>query len=225
MSRAIGPIAVIPRTAAAPVPRRVRRPRSRPSSWSTRRSGGSSRRRTTRSPTLLRAHREKLDSLVDALLEHETLDEADAYEAAGLPRNPLARPEPVPPAVGVAGRGRSVAQPGHPRERLVALDDAALDRVLVVSVVHQVPGAVGDLARVLGVRALPQAIDELQLERLDLIGGVAGRKPRKRLAGRLLPHGGRHQQPVSQRDRINRRHARSRNSLGTLRSRVLLRFS
>ena len=48
---------------------------------------------------LLRDHRSNLDSLVAALLEHETLDEADAYEAAGLPRNPLARTEPIPPAV------------------------------------------------------------------------------------------------------------------------------
>ena len=43
---------------------------------------------------LLREHRANLDSLVAALLEHETLDEADAYAAAGLPRNRLAEPEP-----------------------------------------------------------------------------------------------------------------------------------
>jgi cell division protease FtsH len=48
---------------------------------------------------LLGAHRENLDSLVAALLEHETLDQADAYEAAGLPRNTLAREEAVPPVV------------------------------------------------------------------------------------------------------------------------------
>lgn len=35
--------------------------------------------------TILRANRERLDTLVAALLEHETLDEADAYCAAGLP--------------------------------------------------------------------------------------------------------------------------------------------
>ncbi|MGH2856061.1 MAG: ATP-dependent zinc metalloprotease FtsH [Solirubrobacteraceae bacterium] len=34
----------------------------------------------------LREHRERLESLTEALLEHETLDEAQAYRAAGLPR-------------------------------------------------------------------------------------------------------------------------------------------
>ena len=33
---------------------------------------------------LLRENRDKLDSLANALLEHETLDEDDAYAAAGL---------------------------------------------------------------------------------------------------------------------------------------------
>ena len=35
---------------------------------------------------LLQQHRSKLDSLATALLEHETLDEKDAYAAAGVPR-------------------------------------------------------------------------------------------------------------------------------------------
>ena len=34
--------------------------------------------------TLLRENRAKLDSLAKALLEHETLDEDDAYAAAGV---------------------------------------------------------------------------------------------------------------------------------------------
>ena len=34
--------------------------------------------------TLLRENRAKLDSLAQALLEHETLDEDDAYAAAGV---------------------------------------------------------------------------------------------------------------------------------------------
>ena len=33
---------------------------------------------------LLRENRDKLDSLAEALLEHETLDQADAYAAAGV---------------------------------------------------------------------------------------------------------------------------------------------
>jgi cell division protease FtsH len=36
---------------------------------------------------LLRANRDKLDGLVEKLLEHETLDEADAYAAAGITRS------------------------------------------------------------------------------------------------------------------------------------------
>ena len=40
---------------------------------------------------LLQGHRGNLDSLVRGLLEHETLDEAAAYDAAGLPRNTQAR--------------------------------------------------------------------------------------------------------------------------------------
>ncbi len=47
---------------------------------------------------LLRAHRGNLDSLVGALLEHETLDEADAYAAAGLPRRQPSE-EPAQPVV------------------------------------------------------------------------------------------------------------------------------
>ena len=38
---------------------------------------------------LLVEHRDKLESLTQALLQHETLDEADAYQAAGLPRPPM----------------------------------------------------------------------------------------------------------------------------------------
>jgi cell division protease FtsH len=35
---------------------------------------------------LLTEHRHRLDSLTEALLERETLDEVDAYAAAGVPR-------------------------------------------------------------------------------------------------------------------------------------------
>jgi cell division protease FtsH len=37
---------------------------------------------------LLRDNREKLDRLAEALLEQETLDQADAYKAAGMPTSP-----------------------------------------------------------------------------------------------------------------------------------------
>jgi len=43
---------------------------------------------------LLRANRDKLDSLAAALLEHETLDQLDAYAAAGVPLTDEAR-QPV----------------------------------------------------------------------------------------------------------------------------------
>ena len=43
---------------------------------------------------LLQENREKLDSLAGALLEHETLDEEDAYAAAGVSRAPTAPSEP-----------------------------------------------------------------------------------------------------------------------------------
>jgi len=45
---------------------------------------------------LLQQHRDKLERLAAALLEHETLDEADAYAAAGVPR-------PAAPAEGDDG--------------------------------------------------------------------------------------------------------------------------
>jgi cell division protease FtsH len=50
---------------------------------------------------LLREHRDKLDALVAALLEHESLDEAEAYRIAGVERMratppPERQPEPEP---------------------------------------------------------------------------------------------------------------------------------
>jgi cell division protease FtsH len=41
--------------------------------------------------TLLRENRARLDALAEALLEHETLDEEDAYKVAGVP-HPEATP-------------------------------------------------------------------------------------------------------------------------------------
>ena len=44
----------------------------------------------------LEAHRDQLEALTRALLEHETLDEADAYRIAGIDRTPA--PDPAPAA-------------------------------------------------------------------------------------------------------------------------------
>jgi cell division protease FtsH len=48
---------------------------------------------------ILSTHRPNLDSLVSELLEHETLDQKEAYEAAGLPPNRKAAPEDLPPVI------------------------------------------------------------------------------------------------------------------------------
>ena len=102
MSEAIGPIAVIPSDGHGPL-----FPGVHETSESTQRVVDEEVRRIVESAhaevsELLGSHRENLDGLVAALLEHETLDEADAYEAAGLPRNALARPAPAPAAAGIS---------------------------------------------------------------------------------------------------------------------------
>jgi cell division protease FtsH len=99
MSRLIGPIAVIPTDGNSPF-----LPGMAETSESTQRMVDDEVRRIVESShaevtDLLQANRSNLDSLVAALLEHETLDEADAYDAAGLERNRLAREEPAAPAV------------------------------------------------------------------------------------------------------------------------------
>jgi cell division protease FtsH len=99
MSDAIGPIAVIPMDGMGPL-----LPGAAETSAETQRVIDQEVRRIvdeahTEATELLREHRANLDSLVTALLERETLDEVDAYAAAGLPRNPLAAPETVPPGV------------------------------------------------------------------------------------------------------------------------------
>jgi cell division protease FtsH len=86
MSRAIGPIAVLPADGMGPL-----FPGVSETSESTQRLIDEEVRRIveaahTEVAELLRGHRSNLDTLVAALLEHETLDEVDAYSAAGLPR-------------------------------------------------------------------------------------------------------------------------------------------
>jgi cell division protease FtsH len=93
MSRAIGPIAVIPMDGLNPL-----LPGASETSDATQRLVDEEVRRIVETAhaevsELLRSHRGNLDALVNALLERETLDEADAYAAAGLPRSRA--PEPV----------------------------------------------------------------------------------------------------------------------------------
>jgi cell division protease FtsH len=86
MSRAIGPIAVIPMDGVNPL-----LPGASETSEETQRIVDEEVRRIVETAhqevtALLRSHRSHLDALANALLERETLDEADAYAAAGLTR-------------------------------------------------------------------------------------------------------------------------------------------
>jgi cell division protease FtsH len=86
MSPAIGPVAVIPADGMGPL-----LPGVSETSESTQRLVDEEVHRIVDAAhgeveELLRTHRANLDALVGALLEHETLDEADAYAAAMLSR-------------------------------------------------------------------------------------------------------------------------------------------
>ena len=86
MSSAIGPVAVIPRDGSGPL-----LPGAAEVSADTQRVLDQEVRRIVEEAhdqvrALLEENRDKLDSLATALLEHETLDEDDAYAAAGVPR-------------------------------------------------------------------------------------------------------------------------------------------
>jgi len=84
MSTAIGPVAVVPRDGGGPFA-------TPEASADTQRLVDEEVRRVVEEShkqvlALLRENRSKLDSLAKALLEHETLDEDDAYAAAGVHR-------------------------------------------------------------------------------------------------------------------------------------------
>ena len=86
MSAAIGPVAVLPRDGAGPL-----LPGTAEVSPDTQRLVDEEVRRIVESAynevvALVKKNRSKLDALANALLEHETLDEEDAYAAAGVPR-------------------------------------------------------------------------------------------------------------------------------------------
>jgi cell division protease FtsH len=106
MSKAIGPIAVIPRDGAGPL-----LPGVAEVSPETQKLVDDEVRRIVEEAhqeviALLGDNRDKLDSLAHALLEHETLDEDDAYAAAGVPHESSAR------ADGFAAAARSRVEAG-----------------------------------------------------------------------------------------------------------------
>ena len=86
MSRALGPISLLPRDGSGPF-----LPGAAEVSPETQRLLDDEVRRLVTEAqrevvTLLTENRARLDALASALLEHETLDEDDAYEAAGVTR-------------------------------------------------------------------------------------------------------------------------------------------
>jgi len=95
MSDAIGPVAVLPRDGSGPflpVPgvTEVSPETQRLVDEEVHRIVGEAHEEVV---ALLQANRDKLDSLAEALLEHETLDEDDAYAAAGVSREPVLSPD------------------------------------------------------------------------------------------------------------------------------------
>jgi cell division protease FtsH len=105
MSQAIGPVAVLPRDGVGPL-----LPGVAETSPHTQQLVDDEVRRIVEEAhrdvvELLRENRSKLDSLANALLEHETLDEDDAYAAAGVPHEP----SPAAGAYPAAARARTDA--------------------------------------------------------------------------------------------------------------------
>jgi cell division protease FtsH len=103
MSSAIGPVAVIPRDGAGPL-----LPGVAEVSPDTQKLIDDEVRRIVDDlheevVALLLENRSKLDSLANALLEHETLDEEDAYAAAGVARMPT----PIADTYAPAARSRT----------------------------------------------------------------------------------------------------------------------
>jgi cell division protease FtsH len=99
MSPAIGPVAVLPADGMGPL-----LPGVSETSEQTQQLVDEEVRRIVEAAHVaatetLVEHRENLDSLVQALLEQETLDETEAYAAAGLPRNRAAEPAETPPVL------------------------------------------------------------------------------------------------------------------------------
>jgi len=98
MSAAVGPVAVIPRDGTGPF-----LPGAAEVSPHTQRVVDEEVRRIVDEShqqviALLQQNRSKLDSLAAALLEHETLDEEEAYAAAGVPRSTTPSADSYAPA-------------------------------------------------------------------------------------------------------------------------------
>ena len=90
MSEAVGPVAVIPRDGSGPLlpgVAEVSQDTQKLVDDEVRRIVDDSHREVV---ALLQENRSRLDSLADALLEHETLDEDDAYAAAEVRRTATA---------------------------------------------------------------------------------------------------------------------------------------
>ncbi|HEY6525954.1 MAG TPA: ATP-dependent zinc metalloprotease FtsH [Solirubrobacteraceae bacterium] len=99
MSRAVGPIAVLPADGQGPL-----LPGVSETSEETQQLVDQEVRRIVETAheeatVTLGSHRANLDALVAGLLEHETLDQDEAYDAAGLPQNAKAQPQEAPSVV------------------------------------------------------------------------------------------------------------------------------
>jgi cell division protease FtsH len=99
MSRAVGPIAVLPADGQGPL-----LPGVSETSAQTQQLVDEEVRRIVETAheeatVTLSSHRANLDTLVAALLDRETLDQEEAYDAAGLPQNTLAQAQEAPPLV------------------------------------------------------------------------------------------------------------------------------
>ncbi|HEY6961255.1 MAG TPA: ATP-dependent zinc metalloprotease FtsH [Gaiellaceae bacterium] len=94
MSDAVGPIAILPRDGTGPFGggTEVSPETQRLVDDEVRRIVGDAHEQVV---ALLQENRERLDNLAQALLEHETLDEDDAYEAAGVPRSQAPPADPL----------------------------------------------------------------------------------------------------------------------------------
>ncbi|HEX5191339.1 MAG TPA: ATP-dependent zinc metalloprotease FtsH [Solirubrobacteraceae bacterium] len=111
MSKAIGPVAVLPADGQNPLLPGASETSQRTQELvdaEVRRIVDTAHQETTEALT---AHRANLDSLVAELLAHETLDQAEAYRAAGLPLNLEAESQETPPISAVLSGTDGDGQP------------------------------------------------------------------------------------------------------------------